>query len=440
MRLLRLICLSSALVFNTIYADVWIDPIIKQSIINKSVDDLSVIVLLKGAPSTFVVNSNEERELLQSRVSNVLQALNLSEDKLREGTILWTINGAHVHLNPKQLLSLSENKEVHSIIYDSEVSLDLPETKQTDTQNQRITWGIEKINVLKVWKELKLTGKNVRVGVLDTGYSNHPALRNRVVADRSFTFGQKFGPTDGHGHGTHCAGTIGGTTVNGKVIGVAQGVDFLIGRIFNNKGKGSLSLMLKGMQWMTDPDENPSTNDYPALVSNSWGAAWKQQNKIEPLRRAVMTWKNAGIIPVFAAGNNGPRPQTILSPAVFQDSITIGATDSSDRIARFSSQGPGVYFGGKTEKPDLTAPGVSVYSSDLNGKYSYKSGTSMAAPHVAGIIALMLEANPGLSTEQVRKILKESSMDLGDSGYDYAFGAGRIDAYQAASKALQSVK
>ena len=80
MKLLRLICLSSALVFNTIYAGVWIDPIIKQSIINKSVDDLSVIVLLKGAPSTFVVNSNEERDLLQSRVSNVLQTLNTQNE------------------------------------------------------------------------------------------------------------------------------------------------------------------------------------------------------------------------------------------------------------------------------------------------------------------------------------------------------------------------
>ena len=90
-----------------------------------------------------------------------------------------------------------------------------------------------------------------------------------------------------------------------------------------------------------------------------------RKKRIEPLRRAVMTWKNIGIVPLFAAGNNGPKPMTILKPAVFEDSITIGSTDGDDKIARFSSQGPGVYFGRKTEKPDLTAPGVSVYSSDL---------------------------------------------------------------------------
>tara|TARA_Y100000589_G_scaffold245297_1_gene233003 strand:- start:11467 stop:12789 length:1323 start_codon:yes stop_codon:yes gene_type:complete len=439
MKLFRLLFFSSILFFTTTNADVWIDPIIKQNIINKGAEELSVIVLLKGAPSPLVSSSLEERRLSKSRILRVLSNLGLSEAELRRATILWSVNGVHIYLNSDQIVQLAKTKELQAIIYDFEISLDIPKSFEPDIRDQKITWGIKKINLIKVWNELKLTGKNVKVGVLDTGYSDHPALRNRVVADRSFTFGQKFGPTDGHGHGTHCAGTIGGTTVDGKVIGVAQGVDFVIGRIFNNKGKGSLSLMLKGMQWIADPDENPATKDYPAVVSNSWGTAWKNQNKIEALLRAVQTWKNVGIIPVFAAGNSGPRPQTILIPGVFDESITIGSTDRSDRIARFSSQGPGVYLGNKTDKPDLTAPGVSVYSADLNGKYTYRSGTSMATPHITGIIAIMLEANPNLDTEQVRKILKESSIDLGDSGYDYAFGSGRIDAYNAAIKALQSL-
>ena len=439
MKLFSYLIFVTIFTFNSIYAAAWIDPVIKQNIINKSDEKLSVIILLKGLPSASITNSISQRESFENRILSVLSSVELSERNLEKGTILWAINGAHVHLKTNQLLKISENQEVDSIIYDSEVSLDFSETIQDENTFQRVTWGIKKINAQKVWTELKLTGKNVKVGVLDTGYSDHPALRNRVIADRSFTFGQKFGPTDGHGHGTHCAGTIGGTTVDGNVIGVAQDVDFIIGRIFNNKGKGSLSLMLKGMQWMADPDENPSTNDYPAVVSNSWGTAWTQEKKIEPLLRAVKTWKNIGIIPVFAAGNNGPRPQTIVKPAAFEESITIGSTDNNDKIARFSSQGPGVYFGSKAEKPDLTAPGVAVYSSDLYGKYKYRSGTSMATPHVAGIIAIMLEANPNLTTEQVRQILKESSIDLGVNGYDYAFGAGRIDAYKAAIKAIQSV-
>ena len=439
MKLFSYLVFVTIFTFNSIYAVAWIDPMIKQNIINKSDEELSVIILLKDLPSASITNSIEQRESFENRIFSVLSSVELSERNLEEGTILWAINGAHVHLKTNQLLKISENQEVDSIIYDSEVSLDFPETIEDESTLKRVTWGIKKINAQKVWTELKLTGKNIKVGVLDTGYSDHPALRNRVIADRSFTFGKKFGPTDGHGHGTHCAGTIGGTTVDGNVIGVAQDVDFIIGRIFNNKGKGSLSLMLKGMQWIADPDENPSTNDYPAVVSNSWGVSWTEEKKIKPLLRAVETWKNIGIIPVFAAGNNGPRPQTIIKPAAFADSITIGGTDNNDKIARFSSQGPGVYFGSKTNKPDLTAPGVAVYSSDLYGKYKFRSGTSMAAPHVAGIIAIMLEANPNLTTEQVRQILKESSIDLGVNGYDYAFGAGRIDAYKAASKAIQSV-
>ena len=440
MKLIRHLCILSLLAFNSICADAWIDPIIKQKIINQSDDELSVIVLLEALPSPFVGESDQYRQMSETRIASVLDTLDLPEITLEKGTILWVINGAHLHLKRDQLLRLSQNEEVDSIIYDSEISLDFIETDQQENTFQRVTWGIKKINVQRVWSELGLTGKNVKVGVLDTGYSDHPALRNRVVADRSFIHGKKFGPTDGHGHGTHCAGTIGGTTVDGKVIGVAQGVDFVIGRIFNNKGRGSLSLMLKGMQWMADPDEDPTTKDYPAVVSNSWGVPWTEENKIEPLRRAVMTWKNIGIVPLFAAGNNGPKPMTILKPAVFEDSITIGSTDGDDKIARFSSQGPGFYFGRKTEKPDITAPGVSVYSSDLKGKYSFKSGTSMATPHVAGIIAIMLEANPTLSISQIREILKNSTIDLGKSGYDYAFGAGRIDAYKAAVKALQSIR
>lgn len=416
------------------FASTWIDPVIKQKIINRSEETISVIVLMKDTAEL------KDRKLVARKLSDFASNYLTNEFEGQKGSVLWNINGLHLYLNIADVQTLSQHQEVRSIIYDEEITIDDTYAESEDELQAKITWGITKIDVQRVWSSLGITGDNIRVGVLDTGYSDHPALRNRVVADRSFTFGAKYGPTDGHGHGTHCAGTIGGTTVDGKVIGVAPGVDFVIGRIFNNKGKGGLSTMLKGMQWMADPDEDPSTRDYPALVSNSWGVSWEQPNRIEPLLRAVQTWTQLGIVPVFAAGNAGPKPQTIIKPAAFNESITVGSTDSQDRIARFSSQGPGNYLGNKTQKPDLTAPGVSVYSSDLNGKYIYRSGTSMATPHVAGIIALMLEANPTLSIEQVREILIDSTIDLGKSGYDYAFGAGRIDAYKAVSKALQSLK
>jgi len=417
------------------FAATWIDPVIKQKIINRSEETMSVIVLMKDSTKV------NDLEITKSKLNDFASKYLNNESEDHKGTVLWNVNGLHIYLKVSDVRTLAEHEEVGSIIYDQEIKLDptYPSESKDETLN-KVTWGITKIDVQRVWNSLGITGNNIRVGVLDTGYSDHPALQNRVVADRSFTFGDKYGPTDGHGHGTHCAGTIGGTTVDGKVIGVAPEVNFVIGRIFNNKGKGGLSTMLKGMQWMADPDEDPSTRDYPALVSNSWGVAWQEPNKIEPLLRAVQTWTQLGIVPVFAAGNAGPNPQTIIIPAAFNESITVGSTDPQDRIARFSSQGPGSYLGNKTQKPDLSAPGVSVYSSDLKGKYIYRSGTSMATPHVAGVIALMLQANPNLSIEQIRNILQNSSLDLGESGYDYAFGSGRLNAYKAVSKALQSLR
>lgn len=406
----------------------WVDPVIKQKIINRSDETISVIVLLKELPSLTDRLSVESR--LKSFGSNFL-----SKNTNQEGSVLWNVNGLHLYLRMDQVLLLAERSEVHSIIYDAEINLELPKVEETQESLRNIAWGITQINADKVWNTLGITGRNVKVGILDTGYSDHPALKDRVIADRTFNFGAKTGPNDRHGHGTHCAGTIGGSTVNGKVIGVATGVSFIIGGIFNSKGKGSLSLMLQGMQWIADPDGDSATADYPALVSNSWGINWTKPKQVEPLLRAVQTWTQLGIVPVFAAGNSGPYAQTIIVPGSFNESITIGSTDKLDRIARFSSQGPGSYLGIQSQKPDISAPGVSVYSADLGGKYTYRSGTSMATPHVAGVIALMLEANPNLSIEQIRQILHKSSVDLGDNGYDYAYGWGRLDAYAAVLEA-----
>ena len=423
---------------SSIFAQAWIDPVLKQRIITQSTEKISVIVLLKES-DTSSRSAKQSRSNLADSSLDIISRAGIQTTRLSKESILWSVNGLHLILNWEEILNLSRIKEIKSIIYDQEVSLALPIIQPTDENTSSITWGLEMIGASKVWNELKLTGKNVKVGVLDTGYSDHPALKGKIAGSKNFIWGQGAGPNDGHGHGTHCAGTIGGLPVNGKTIGVAPGVNFMIGRIFNNKGKGSLSLMLKGMQWMADPDENPDTNDFPAVVSNSWGVPWANPKKVEPLLRAVQTWRAIGIVPLFAAGNNGPNAHTILKPAAFNESLTVGATDSKDRIARFSSRGPGNYLGISSDKPDLSAPGASVYSSDLHGKYSYKSGTSMATPHVAGVIALMLEANPGLSVDEIQEILKSSSLDLGDAGYDYQFGWGRVNAYKAALGALQSL-
>lgn len=421
----------------TVHSTAWIDPILKKEILNQSEEYSSVIVLLNDLRDNEKASARSTRDRLRRRVLSILQKSGFNIAGFVDSSLLWISNAFHVLVNAKEIQAIAEDSRVKSIVFDSEISLELPQQETVWGSTAGSTWGLEMIEIPRVWEELDLRGKGVRVGILDTGYSDHPALKNRIELSRNFMWGQDDGkPNDGHGHGTHCLGTIGGSSVNGKRIGVAPEVRFLVGRIFNNKGKGGLSTMLKGMQWLADPDQNPNTRDQPSIVSNSWGVNWKDPRRTEALHRAVKTWKDQDIIPVFAAGNSGYRPATILKPAVFEESITVGATDSKDKIASFSSRGPGRYLDRETRKPDVTAPGVSVYSSDLQGKYSYKSGTSMAAPHVVGIIALMLEANPNLSTEDVRAILRNSALDLGQSGYDHAYGWGRIDGYQAVKRAL----
>lgn len=437
-----LVCIILTLTLSFVsYSTAWIDPLIKKEILNDSGEYFSVIVLLEDIPAGLNRASRKNRDELYRRVSLILNQAGLNDASFLEENLLWVSQGFHMVVNTAEMKALASHDEVKSLIYDSEISLDIPTQNTTWGPTEGPTWGLVTLEIPRVWEELNLRGRGVRVGILDTGYSDHPALRNRIEASRTFVWGKDDGkPNDGHGHGTHCLGTIGGSEVGGRQIGVAPEVSFLVGRIFNSKGKGGLSGMLKGMQWMADPDNNPATQDQPAVVSNSWGVHWKDPRRTEALHRAVKTWKDQHIIPVFAAGNSGYRPATILKPAVFEESITIGATDSEDRIARFSSRGPGRYLDRETRKPDVAAPGVSVYSSDLNGKYSYKSGTSMAAPHVVGIIALMLEANPNLSAEDVRAILRNSTLDLGQSGYDYAYGWGRINGFEAAQRAAQNLR
>ena len=147
-----------------------------------------------------------------------------------------------------------------------------------------------------------------------------------------------------------------------------------------------------------------------------------------------------GILPIFAAGNRGPKKKTIAAPGGYPHLIAVGATDITDSLGSFSSIGPSFYYRKRYTKPDISAPGVDIFSAYIDGTgYRKWSGTSMATPFVAGTAALVMEANPNLSVYQVEKILLESVDDLGVNGKDNYFGEGRIDAYQAVRRARASI-
>ncbi|MEU6703149.1 S8 family serine peptidase [Streptomyces wuyuanensis] len=266
-----------------------------------------------------------------------------------------------------------------------------------------------------------LTGKGVRVAVLDTGVdAGHPDLRDRISASKSFIEGQEVADKDGHG--THVASTVGGSGAasDGREKGVAPGADLAVGKVLSDEGFGSESQIIAGMEW--------AAKDIDAkIVSMSLGSR-EASDGTDPMAEAVDTLSaETGALFVVAAGNSG-APGTIGSPGAADSALTIGAVDSEDRAAWFTSQGP--RYRDNALKPDLSAPGVGILAarSQLapgSGLYTSMDGTSMATPHVAGVAALLAEQHPDWTGAQLKDALMSSSKPLDES--PYALGAGRVD-------------
>lgn len=303
-------------------------------------------------------------------------------------------------------------------------------------------WGLAAIRVPAAWAAFGLRGGGVRVGTIDTGLD--PAARDlagKVVAWRDFV-GSGPTPYDDNGHGTHTAGTIAGGAEGGAPIGVAPEARLVVARAMDSSGVGPGSALLAAAEWMTDPDGDPATADHPAVISNSWAASTANDTWFRPMMRR---WLELGIVPVFAAGNSGPEQGTIGSPAGYPEALAVGAIDSDGVVPRFSARGPIVWqdadglgpaAGTVLAKPDLVAPGVGIVSSVGSGYAAY-SGTSMAAPHVAGIAALLRQADPALPPRAIAEALRASAVDVDAPGVDPASGAGRVDALRALERVLR---
>ncbi len=355
---------------------------------------------------------------------------------------LWLIRGAVVDLDDAGALRLGKEPWVDGIYADkvrqyitpaSDVVVanslaELGETGQT-------LWGLQRIGLPRIRSEFPgLTGAGVRVGILDTGIqSKHPELGDKNVVFKDFVNHIAY-PYDDHGHGTHVAGTIAG-----KQVGIAPRASIVFGKIFGAGGSGSDSTLLMGMQWMFNPSGNAGANDYPQIVSNSWGGDLDGDGphdiaQFTPFRTAIQAWIHGGIVPVFAAGNSGKHPNGF--PGGLPEPLAVGALDTNDKIAEFSSRGPNLWRIGELVltllKPDITAPGVKITSSFPGNKYAQMDGTSMATPHVSGAIALALQANRKLKFADVKTLLLKSS----EKKMDVSFGYGVMNAYSFVKAAM----
>lgn len=427
-----------------------LDTALQSQLLNHEIEELTVIVKFRNSgpaisnskdlsPAQILKQKRLNASMSQKSLAEAIRSIRQKSSAIKRVETLWINNSMIITASRSFVQSLTERDDLERIDLDTELKVFEPILRSAEKgiNTDEYTYGLKKIQAARVWNELGLDGSGVTVGVLDTGVdTEHETLAGRVLATRDFvTSYEDDTANDGHGHGTHCSGTIGGTNAGGRYIGVAPGVNFIVGKIFGDNGSTTAASILSGMQWITDPDNDPQTNDFPRVISNSWGGALT--NRWQDI---ITTWYNMGIIPVFAAGNSGPTAGTIGAPGGYAEVISIGATDHEDEIAAFSSRGPVTYYGATYIKPDVAAPGVDVYSAKPGGGFQNMSGTSMATPHVAGVVALMLQADSTIDTETVRQILKDTSLDLGAPGMDPAFGAGRVDAYDAVQFVLTGGK
>jgi len=345
-------------------------------------------------------------------------------------TPYYLVNAIEVDAGPLLRLWLQARPEVDRVL-DNPALRPLPAlpptTRGTAPPPSGVGWNLEMIGADRVWRELRVTGEGIVVGQSDSGAEwEHPELRAAYRGrdgDHDYDWLDPWyhtrAPVDIGGHGTHTLGTI-----VGPQVGVAPGATWYA-CVNLARNLGNPARYLDCMQFMLAPypqDGDPFTDGAPELgahvINNSWGCPPLEGCDPTSLVAAVRALRAAGVFVVASAGNEGDACASISSPiALYDESFSVGAADADGRLAFFSSRGPVSADGSNRVKPDIVAPGVRVYSAYPDGTYEYADGTSMAGPHVVGVVALMWSANPALigDIERTEQILADTARP-----YDYA--------------------
>ena len=365
----------------------------------------------------------------QGRVVGLLRARS-AQGQVETFVPLWVFNGIAVTATPEVIAELGALPEVAEVTLDQ--AIDAPPAVPATAAPEP---NVSVVNAPALWN-LGYSGSGVVVASMDTGVDlSHPELGSRWRGGTNSWFdpnGQHATPTDVNGHGTWTMGVMVGGDAGGTSIGIAPGAKWIAVKIFNDQGSATTSRIHAGFQWLLDPDGNPGTADAPNVVNNSWAMSGPGCNL--DFKLDLENLRAAGLLPVFAAGNYGPSPSTSASPANNPAAFAVGATNNGDIVESESSRGPSSCGEPSTIFPELVAPGASIRTTDLYGLYTSQTGTSMAAPHVTGGLALLLDAFPDLSANDQAAALENGAVDLGASGPDNAYGYGRLDllsAYQS---------
>jgi hypothetical protein len=374
----------------------------------------------------------------------------------------WIANVLNLYATAEVIHQLATRNDVERIDIDEERILIEPlQGDNIESGSKEITWNVLKVNAPDVWAQ-GFTGEEVVVAVLDTGVNyNHNDLNGNMWTHPDFPFhGWSFvdnnnNPMDVHGHGTHCAGTVAGNGASGSQTGVAPGAMIMALKVLDNSGSGTEAGVWAAIEFSVEYGAHIMS------LSLGWRHIWN------PDRSTWRTTMNnalaAGVIASVAAGNEGSgsapsnvrTPGDVPPPWLHPDQtllggisavVSVGATNSSDAMASFSSRGPVTWQaippfndypynpGMGLIRPDISAPGVDVKSLSASNPsgYTTMSGTSMAAPCAAGVMALMVSKNPNLLPEEISQILEETAVMIGGAtSKNNDSGSGRIDALEA---------
>ncbi|MET0006426.1 MAG: Calx-beta domain-containing protein [Candidatus Thiodiazotropha sp. 6PLUC9] len=387
----------------------------------------------KSAPDSQKINRKQFRTGVFSSLKKQTQRASAAVARLlrkhgvkTELKMLWTINGIALDLPADLVDDITGLPGVERVTADMRLTMSSPEVEDSAAIPQ---WNIDKLNAPNLWQQ-EVFGEGVVVGIMDSGVDvNHPDLSGRWRGGSNSWFDpyqEHDLPVDLVGHGTQALGLILGGDESGYQVGLAPEAKWIAAKIFDDGNQTTLSAIHLAFQWLLDPDGDPLTDDAPHVVNNSWGFASTINQCYQEFGEDIRLLQEAGIGVVFAAGNYGPSTATSISPANNPGALSVGSIDQSEQIELLSSRGPNACDGGAY--PKLVAPGALVFTTDLLPiAYNVVSGTSFAAPHVTGAIALLKSAFPELPVSQIETALYDSAVDLGETGNDDQSGYGLVD-------------
>jgi subtilisin family serine protease len=377
-----------------------------------------------------------------------------------EYTPFYLVNAIEVEGGPLLQLWLSQRPDVDRVLPNPTLRPSEPEVSPGIAADAPVDtlWNLSIIGADRVWQELGVTGSGIVVGQSDSGVEwEHRELQDSYrggSGDHDYNWYDPWyhstEPVDAGGHGTHTLGTV-----LGNQTGVAPDATWF-GCSNLARNLGNPALYLECMQFMLAPfpiGGDPFQDGDPALgadvLNNSWGCPSLEGCDATSLLPAVRALRASGIFVVVSAGNEGPNCSSLdAPPAIYDEVFSIGAINSSRQVTSFSSRGPVTVDGSGRTKPDVVAPGFDILSAFPGGTYRAWEGTSMAGPHVAGVVALMWSANPQLVgdielTEQILRETAQPNVDanagctLSEELPNNNYGYGLVDAYAAVERALE---